>query len=295
LAIDPGGTTGIALWDAWDQQLYLDQLDAGAGVVAQEWVWAGKVPSWARRKAEVKLEIEDIMAGLDGSVSKVNAGRGRRKGIAGERAVIHDLERGVTNLIELLMLAMGPHGFVVVEDFILGWGDPKAVGGSNREGLSPVRIGARLDDRMEMHGLKNGDAWRTWPGHNWRGVDDRGWTVGGAGVPVLYDRIRAAMHWSMTGRVIPLPGVDSSATDGVWGGKGHKMVWQMPNERLWLPKGKPACVERLKDCGLYIASRPHAMDALMHMVVLCRKIGVEIKGEPKRVWSSQGIARTLDE
>lgn len=282
LAVDPGGTTGIALWDAWDQQLYVDQIDAGAGYYAHEWVWPGKVESWARRNAEVKLELEDMMAGIAGSVNRVRAGRGRGKGAVGELAVIDEVETGCMNLIECILLATGPQAFVVWEDFILGWGDETRVKSTARDSVSPIRFQARLADRTRLHGLKNGDAWRTWTGHGWRGADKRGWQVGAAGVPTFQQRLRAVMYWFSTGKVLRVPGLPED--EAVWGGGGDKFVYQMPGSRLWLPGGLPRHVEWLKARGQLLPNRPHGADALLHLHSLGHKMGLDIKSEPKLIW-----------
>ena len=283
MAVDPGGTTGIALWDAWDQQLYVDQIDVGAGYYAHEWVWPGKVESWARRNAEVKLELDDIMNGIEGSVNRVKAGRGRGKGAQGELEVILEVETGCMNLIECILLATGPNAFVVWEDFILGWGDERKVKSTARDSLSPVRLQARLMDRIKLHGLRNGDAWRTWSGHGWRGIDKRGWQVGAAGVPTFGQRLRAVVYWFSTGKILRVPGLPED--EAVWGGGGDKFVFQMPGSRLWLPGGLPRHQEWLRERNQFKASRPHGMDALLHLHSLTHKLGVDIKSEPNRIWT----------
>lgn len=293
LAVDPGGTTGIALWDPWDQQLYVDQLDAGVGRFAQHWAWPGKVESWARRHAEVKLELEDISKGVGGSVTRVKAGMGRGKGLRGEVEVMHTVERGVVNMLETLMLAMGPQGFVIVEDFVLGHGNPKNVRTSERGLLAPVRLHARIDDRFHLHGLSTGDAWRTWSGHAWRGADKRGWHVGGA-VPPLWERMRAVMYWYQTGKNLATArylGEDVAAEEvvgSVWAGGGHKLVTPMPVERLWLGGKRDLCERYLRERGMWRVGMPHGMDALMHLMAVMRKIGVEILCEPRKIWVGFG-------
>lgn len=289
LAIDPGGTTGIALWDAWDGKLYVDHIDAGGGYFAREWVWHGRVESWARRNAEVKLELEDLMAGAGGSVNRVKAGRGRGKGVQGELAVIDELETGCMNLIEAIILAAGPKTILVWEDFVLGWGEASRVKSTSRDSIAPVRLQARLADRLRLHGLINGDAWRTWSGHGWRGADARGWQVTGE-VPEFGSRLRGALYWLVNGKSLRVGGLEDEA---IWGGTGVKVVYQMPHERLWLQGGVERHYQWLKERGLYDAKRaPHGADATLHLQQVARKIGVSVPGGPNRIWLRGGMGRS---
>jgi hypothetical protein len=193
-------------------------------------------------------------------------------------------------LLEDLALAMGPNGFVVCEDFILGHGDPGRVGSSGRDGLSPVRLGSRLEDRFYTHGLWNGDAWRQWQGHGWRGVDDRGWTIESRDVPSFYDRARSVAVWREHGKNLLWPGC---STGSVWGGGGHKLLFNYPAGRYWLkaegssglPKTHKEWLDRRRQ---WVKAQPHGMDALLHLHSVARRIGVDIKGEPKRIYDSVG-------
>lgn len=294
LAIDPGGTTGVALYDCWDDRLYVDQLDAGRGRIAKAHIWPGVVESWVKRKVELQLEAVDILGEAHGDISKgnarkalshVHAGSGRGKGRKGEQEVYYEVERGVVTLLENLALAMGPSGIVVVEDFILGWGDPGKAGSSGREGLAPVRIANRLEDRFHQHGLWTGDAWRTWQGHAWRGQDARGWHVAGkkaVEVPSLFDRIRSVMLWRERGVNVTWSG--EGGESGLWGGKGHKLIMNMPSQRFWLGGGMPAHRDWLKAREQYVAKMPHGMDALLHLHSVARRIGLDVRQKPNKIY-----------
>ena len=291
LAIDPGGTTGVALYDCWDDKLYVDQLDAGRGRIAKAHIWPGVVESWVKRKVEKHLEAVDVLGPAYGDLSRgeakkatsrVNAGLGRGKGRKGEQEVYYEVERGVVTLLENLALAMGPSGIVVVEDFILGWGDPSKVSSSAREGLAPVRIANRLEDRFHQHGLWNGDAWRVWQGHAWRGKDSRGWSVGNGEVPALYDRIRSVMLWREKG--VNVSWSKDDPTEGLWGGGGHKLIMNLPSQRYWLGGGLPKHRDWLKSRNQYMAKYPHGMDALLHLHSVARRIGLDIRHEPNKIY-----------
>jgi hypothetical protein len=271
LGIDAGGTTGFALWDAWDQKLYVDHIDAGRGRRVRHRVMAGIVESPHRRDVEKLLSLQ---SGGEVSGNRVKAGRGLGKGRKGDLETICLVEHGVVTLLVDIVMAMGPKSIVVLEDFVLG----STGGGTSgaRAGLSSPRITHRFWDRAWERGLTSGDAWREYTGHGWGGADSRGWTVHGE-VPSFPDRLTAVERWRLEGR---------TEDEGVvWGGVGAKVVWQMPSERSFLSNVK-AMDQWLRDRGMWIASRRHGMDALQHVVVMARKLGAEIQAEPERLWES---------
>jgi hypothetical protein len=255
LAIDPGGTTGIAIWDAWTQKLYVDQVDAGRGRKARERVYPGVIESFERKKGQKAF------------------------GKTNEMEVLSFVEAGVVTVLCDLVLAMGPLSVVICEDFVLRKDLPVRSGG--REGLSPVRIGARLDERLRFLGLLNGDAWRRWSVFQSTGMDLRGVRVATgkvSGAALTFEaRLRLAEKWD--------GGLSGDSV--VWAGGGAKLIWRMPGARLWLAGGESAVVEWLKGRGMWMPGAPHGMDALMHLVAFGRKMGVEYHSKPERLWEGR--------
>jgi hypothetical protein len=266
VAIDPGGTTGVAVWDAWDGQLYVDQIDAGRGRRVREHVPRGVTQSTARKRA---------VKATGGS-----AGAGK----SSEIKVLNYIEAGVVTCLLDIVLAAGPMTAVVIEDYVLGWGDPGKVKSTKREGLSPVRIATRMDDRLERDGYLNGDVWRDWDGFGAHGADGRGVkVVKGRGVMSFPLRLQDAVRWRLGDPVLPHVGAERA----LWAGGGVKWVWQMPGQRLWLPGGERAVVAWLKEHDYWMPGAPHGMDALMHMLVFARRLGAGIPANQKRIWNGR--------
>lgn len=254
VAIDPGGTTGVAVWDAWGQRLYVDQVDAGRGRRAVEHVFGGHVESPKRQMAKKK-------------VGKTN-----------EREILSIVERGVVSVLCDLILAAGPLSIVICEDFVLYAGRPGESNGK-REGLSPVRIGTRLEERAQSTGLLNGDAWRRWGVFQSTGKDLRGVrVVDVSGVTMPYgQRLNRAVKWRLAG----YSGEDSTA---VWAGGGVKLSFKMPGTRLFIGGDEKKTVAWLRDADMWMPGAPHGMDALEHLLALSRKMGCEIQRKPERIW-----------
>lgn len=273
VAVDPGGTTGIAIWDAWDQKLYVDQIDVSRGRRVRQRVWPGVIESARRRKNE-----RGIAATWGIRDQQVQAGRGLKAGKAGERAVLDACEREVAHLLVDICAAAGPKTYVVMEDFILGAHQGGASG--KREGLSPVRIAARFEHEADMLGLWTGDLWRQWTGHGWAGADLRGWRVEDGEVPGLRGRLRQWRAWRDGGD--PLNGDEREGV--VWGGGGCRYVTQLGAERCYLKGGEAAMKEMIRGRGMWMPGAPHGMDALMHMMAFGRKIGADIQADPERLW-----------
>lgn len=274
LAVDAGGTTGIALWDAWDKKLYVDHIDAGRGRKVRHRVHAGIVQSPHRR------DVERLLAKQTGvSDKRVMAGRGLGQGRIGDLESLCLVEHGVVTILVDIAMAMGPRSIIVLEDFVLG-----ATGGGGsgaRAGLSSPRITHKFWDRSWEKGVHSGDAWRNWQGHGWGGSDGRGWNVQGE-VPLFEQRLTAVERWRLEGRYDAFdPDLPDDAC--VWGGIGAKVVWQMPAQRTFL-KNVKQMDDWMREHGYWKPGLRHGMDALQHVLVLCRKLGAEIQAEPERLW-----------
>lgn len=275
IAIDPGKTTGIAIWDAWDKRLYVDHIDAGRGRKVRYRVHAGVIESPSRREAELAL------CDTEADRRRVRAGGGLRKGKQGNNEAISIVERGVTTVLCDLVMALGPRSFVVMEDFILGTTGGTAHGG--RDGLSPVRIAHRFDERAWDLGLFSGDAWRNWQGHGWAGADVRGWRIRDGVVPSFARRLSAVEQWRVEGIGDER---DPEFQGSVWAGAGCRMEWQMPSARSFLRGGVSPMKEWLREREMWMAGAIHGMDALMHLAVFARKLGAEVQAKPERIWFS---------
>lgn len=262
VAIDPGGTTGVAVWDAWSKKLWVDQVDAGRGRRAREHVFGGVIESH-RRRAAVR-------------------GGGRLGGFGdglNEMWVLSMVESGVVAVLEDLILAAGPIGVVICEDFVLRSDMPVRSG--KREGLSPVRIGVRLDERLMRGGYFNGDIWREWGVFRAHGADGRGvkLAAGVSGSSESYDRrVHMAEKWRLAG------GSGLEMGDVVWGGGGVKLLWKMPGTRLFIGGSSDLTIAWMRDAGLWMPGAPHGMDALMHLLAFSRRMGVDIRAVPDRIW-----------
>lgn len=270
IAFDPGGTTGVAIWDAFSEQLFVDQIDSGRGRKVRTHVWPNKVqsPRREREKRKMKEEGESFDAGY---------------GVEKEYELIHRIEAGVAQVMVDLTMACGPRTIIVMEDFILGYGDASKAGSSKREGLSPVRLQCRYRQKMEDIGILNGDAWRAWDGFGATGSDARGIKVvrSSLGEPMDYlQRLSDVERWRLGE-----PGTDVSEIErGLWAGTGAKYVQQMPGQRMFIPGGKAANYAWLREQGQWMTSCPHGMDALLHLHVMARRIGCGVHGRGKRIW-----------
>ncbi len=213
-----------------------------------------------------RADVEKLL-GLKGSNA---AGSGRY----GDLEVLTMLEHSVVTLLVDIVMAMGPRGFVVLEDFVLG--TTGGVSGA-RAGLSSPRITHRLVDRLWERGCVSGDAWREYTGHGWAGEDRRGWRVKDGVVPSFYDRLTAVERWRLEGVS------DEAAT--VWGGVGCKVVWRMPSQRSFL-KNVKQMDDWLRNQGMWMKNRRHGMDALQHACTWARELGAEIHAEPEPLWRS---------
>lgn len=258
VAIDPGGTTGVAVWDAWTKKLHVDQVDAGRGRRAVEHVFGGVIESPRR------------------AVAKQKAGK------TNEREILSVVEKGVTSVLCDLVLAAGPTTVVICEDFVLRADMPVRSG--KREGLSPVRIATRLEERMDSSGYLNGDAWRRWGVFQSSGRDGRGVKVRDlSGVSMPYtQRLARAEKWRLAGYY----GEDSIV---VWGGGGVKLIWKMPSTRLFVGGDEKKTIAWMRDAGLWMPGAPHGMDALQHLLAFSRRMGCTIQQKPERIW--QGNVR----
>lgn len=274
LAVDAGGTTGVAIWDAWDQRLYVDHIDAGRGRKVRYRVMPGIVESSSRR------DVELLLAKTEEERRAIRAGMGRGQGRPGELETITMVERGVVTILCDLVMALGPKCFVILEDFVLG-----ATGGGGsgaRAGLSSPRITHKFDDRAWQAGLISGDAWRQWVGHGWAGADLRGWKVSGGVVPEFKRRLAAVERWRLEGEMDhtrdDLPG-----NARAWGGSGVKLMWNMPAQRTFL-KNVAEMQQWMRKHDLWVPGLTHGMDALMHVCVLARRLGAEVQARPERLW-----------
>lgn len=261
IGIDPGSTTGVAVWDAYDGRVYVDQIDAGRG-------------RWYKQRIH----------GIAGHESPVRERAVKRRvgGRSNELKVLDVIESGTAALLMDMILAAGPRTVVVIEDFILGYGGGDAVRSSDRAGLSPVRIRQRLRQKCEDGGVLNGDAWRQWGGMFLIGVDERGLHVEGSGVPDYRQRLTAAEQWRFGG-------VESFA--GRWAGGGVKWVDRLPGTRFYVGGDRGLSVAEVKRLDLWKAGLPHAMDALLHLLSWGVKAGINvgILGRPERIWASGAI------
>lgn len=265
VAIDGGGTTGIAIWDAWQKRLFVDQIDAGRGRKVRQRVHSGFIESVKKEKELAKLPRNE-----DGT-------RGRHgRGASVERAVESEIERGVAQIVLDVVRACGPIGVLVIEDFNLAAG--RGVTTAKREGLSSLRIGTRIEHQAHLEGYVNGDAWREWSEFGVSGSDRRGMHISGRNLADVALPVRLLMveRWRLEG---------DESYGGLWPGKGWSIRWQMPGQRIWLPGGESAVVESLKRSGMWMPGAPHGMDALEHLIACSRGFGSSVQCKPERLWS----------
>jgi hypothetical protein len=280
VGIDPGKTTGLAIWDAWDGKWYIDQLDAGRGRKVRLKVHGGFIESRA-----IIDGANDLGLRLASGIQVVRGG-GKRTKIAIDTYV----ERVVVQTLLDVLLAVGPRTIVVVEDFILGEAGGAGLSAAEigRDGLSPVRLNSRLQAMMEHLGYFNGDAWRVWQGGWWTGGDGRGVQVmntdpvtgkGLRGVPDFRRRLtRVEQH--RVGDVTVMRGHGA-----VWGGVGNQLVMRYPHQRLWMGNAKEQEAQMRED-GWWLGGAPHAMVAMQHAHAVGRGMGIDIQALPERIWRS---------
>lgn len=277
IAFDPGGTTGVAVWDAFEQQLFIDQIDAGRGRKVRLHVWPKKVESPRRERTKRAI------TGAGG-----DAGPGR--GVENEMEILDQTEAGVAQVMIDLTLACGPRTIIVVEDFILGHGGATVIRSGAREGVSPIRIRTRFRQKCEDMGILNGDAWRNWDGFGATGSDARGIKVvrSATQLPMNYlERLTDAERYRLGD-----PAEDvGTAERGLWAGTGAKWVNQMPGSRFLFPRpGKGEAEKAMREWlkeeprNQWMASAPHGMDALMHLHVMARRLGSNVHGRGNRIW-----------
>lgn len=263
VCIDPGGTTGVAVWDAWTKTLHTDAIDAGMGRKGRAWTHGGTELSPARRAAERELGIP------------------WNKGINNVH-VAHAIEKGVCRVLSVLVRALGPIGLVVQEDFVLWVGSKKQSG--KREGLAPVRINTLLDSMLEDDGVFNGDAWRLWGGGWWTGSDARGVKVQGDGsIPPLAVRMACVKAWLEAGG--ELGGGSGQRKPAIWRGSGWKHLYSMPSTMAAAPDD-----EWMRANGMWTHGLKDANQAMRHLIVHSRKLGVEIKGPRNTIWGSKHVS-----
>jgi len=200
-----------------------------------------------------------------------------------ENEVLEIAEMGVCQILTDLAYAMGPRGIIVMEDFILHYGEQATHGTSGREGLSPVRIAARCHTLMALSGVFDGDAWRRWGGHGWGQYDPRGWKVEDGVVPPLWERLQAVEQWRLGNQEEALhPQV-------YWRGGGCKWTTQIPSQRTKF-KTVAQMKDWMRESGLWLTGvkYTHAMDALMHLIVLASKLNADVTTRPEGLFQGSG-------
>jgi len=189
-----------------------------------------------------------------------------------------------------MLLALGPKGVLLIEDFVLGWGDASKAASSGREGLSPVRIANRLHDRIASNGYLDGHAWNGWEGFG------NYWKPEGVKTEYI-ERVKSAMTHRMNSNIGVAGdrlrvGDPESMLDVAGGNYGWKVLLKMPGTRFnGLKDCEVAMKERLRSLGLWMPgkTKSHAMDALMHMLTFCSAFGM---GNPVRPEGLFGIVRS---
>jgi hypothetical protein len=199
----------VAVWDAWDQQWYVDQLDVGRGRKVRLKVHGGVIEGRNVIDAADELGVR-LCSGV-----QVVRGGGRSTKLALDAI----LERMSTTTLLDIVMACGPRTIVVMEDFLIGQGAGEGMMGAEfgRDGLSPVRMIARFQSMAEDHGLWNGDAWREFDCGWWTGGDSRGVSVvnkdpvGGGNLHVLpsfLNRLTRVERWRL-GEVVSKRGYEA--------------------------------------------------------------------------------------
>lgn len=257
--------------------LYCDQIDMGTGRKTKRVVKRGEVESPARA---------DLLAALypGGGAAAYFARRGN--GAAGEGHVSNELEDiGCTVLVDIIRAA-GPKVIVVIEDFILGWGEVGKAKSSDRAGLSPVRIQSRLHGYLARDGFFNGDMWREWDGHGVGGVDERGfWVASGESVDYLTRLVDAQCVRVGLPRRVP------SADRALWRGDGGRYVLAMPGSRFVIGGSEARTVEWLHEQDMWVKGKIHAMDSLMHLMATWNKMGISVRKRPIPIWAGGAKVR----
>lgn len=276
VALDPGTTTGIAVWDAWSKRLFVDQIDSGRGKKVRYKVHGGFIESKERKDAE----------------AVVSSGKGQNKvsgsGNLKEMQILDIVERGVVTVIADCIRAAGPIGVVICEDFILGWGNPNNVRSAKRDGLSPVRITSRLVQHLEDFGFYNGDAWRDYDGFGAHAADGRGVKIIRGMENDYKRRLTDCEMWRLgEGRWS-----GKRLESVLWAGSGVSFIRRLPGERLWLGardgrKSEQVVADSIRERGQWLAGYPHGMDAVMHMLAWGRSVGIDIRQNPEPIWGRQ--------
>lgn len=262
LAIDPGGTTGVCVYDAWDQKTYVDQLDAGHGRKSKYKVHGGVVESGHRE------DVKKYLTSKYGVQTKPS-------GAETEAEIADVCERGVCNTLLNIAIALGPKSIIVIEDFVLGHGQDANLS-AGRKTLAPVRIASRLEQVLWDNGVLNGDAWRIWQDHGWGGRDMRGWSIDEAKIPDFRNRLTKVEKWRLSSQ---------EEQEGIaWSGEGSRFFRQMPSVRCFVKGGIRNTEKWLRENNFWVKGLPHGMDALMHAMVVARKIGATVPELPERIF-----------
>jgi hypothetical protein len=286
VGIDPGKTTGLAVWDAWDQRWYVDQLDAGRGRKVRIKVHGGFVESSAMIDGADELGLR-LASGI-----QVVRGGGNKTKLAIDAVV----ERTVVQTLIDVLLAVGPRTIVVLEDFVIGHagGEGLQAVQIGRDGLSPVRLNARLMQKADDMGLWQGDAWRVFDCGWWTGGDGRGVHVlthdavtGNplGGVPDFRRRLTRVEQWRL-GEVVAQRGAGA-----VWGGSGPQLEIRLPSQRVWMAGGAKAQEAAMRDMEVWTAGLPHAMVAMQHAHAVGREIGSADLAKGERIWNPSAKIR----
>lgn len=301
VGIDPGGTTGVAVWDAWDQQWYVDQIDAGMGV----------------RHRQKAIDYSRHTEAWNRAAKALSYGPYSKKLNRDAWQVLVEVETGVVRWLIDIVRACGPNTVVVMEDFVLYITDHMS---SKREGLSPVRIMSMFEMEARTAGLLSGDAWRWWTGFGVSAMDNRGVWVGPQGIGTFHQRLDASVTWAEhtdVGALVnaknmsvddqtaagvvrmggALPGKQQRAFGGgvqrdrLAAGRGRPVVpvnhesgvgvrWNGPGITYTrsMPSRKNECTDDfMKSAGLWVRALPHGMDAKRHAVVALRAMAVPLQ------------------
>jgi len=275
VAIDPGSTTGVAVYDGATGAVFVEQLDFGTGVRMKDKVHGGFTESVNRAF---------VINNLYGRSWWERRGHGAK----GEANVINELESMAVTILLDIVLACGPNTVIVMEDFILGYGDASRAKSSARAGLSPVRMQSRFHDRASENGYFNGDAWRDWEGFGATGVDGRGLTVKWKNgvAPGYKDRLADVQKWRLGGGTWGGAWEDpGDGGGGIWRGGGARYLLQMPGKRLFVGGDERKTADWLRAAGLWKPGFVHAMDAMMHLMSLAVSFGWAIQGPWERIYA----------
>lgn len=253
VALDPGVTTGLAVWDGMQQKLWWDQVPINL---------VTRGTRWARGRQ----------------------GNGKPSAKNRDHKWTMDQEMGFGMHIAEVCTALGPLGVLVIEDFILGWGHgERGVVSSKREGLSPVRVTQSVLSVCALQGIFNGDAWRRFRELDMGGQDKRGVIVGkqwqGFGTKAerrlglgreLGERVLAVRRWQdeQGGEV------QTSEAGVLWNDGGWVYEISPVSNNGKAANGRRQ--EQMKRAGLWVAGKPHACDALSHLWFVAQRLGIQL-------------------